>query len=548
MSGGKETGRQKMVGMMYLVLTALLALNVSNTIIDKFVFINESLVRANEEGADRNLQIVESIVKVVDETGSREADVKVSEAALELRAQTKKVLDQLNVLKDTMVTITGGYNEHEPEYVGDAKHLMGKTDYSKVGHYMMPAEEGGEGKGEELKEILNGYAEYVKGMLEEKFKADENETMHYKPLAVDAIDDPVYNKDPNQAGKKFSQLAFEESPTPACLATMSEFQSRILSYETRALDYLSSKVGAGDISFDQIEAKVLPVSKYVAAGTPYEADMFIAASASGSKPTMKYDGKDIPVENGIGKLKFTATPGSYDANGQARKTFEAAITVPIPGGGDTTYTSIQEYFVTKPVIQVQSTSVSALYLNCGNNLEILVPALGQAYNPTFRLQGGQAIKGSTPGAVTIVPNARKVVVNVSSGGNPIGVREFAVKPIPAPEIIPYTDNGPVNMKTGISAKQPRLYLQVKPEAGFAEFLPDDSQFQVAQCEVTLVSGGRGMATARAGNRINLGQIAPNARKGDQIVIEIKKVQRKNFKGDVEDFPITGNRFINITLN
>ena len=81
MSGGKETGRQKMVGMMYLVLTALLALNVSNTIIDKFVFINESLVSANNETKERNVQIMESIVKTVDETGNREADLEVMEAA-----------------------------------------------------------------------------------------------------------------------------------------------------------------------------------------------------------------------------------------------------------------------------------------------------------------------------------------------------------------------------------------------------------------------------------------------------------------------------------
>ncbi|MFT5570808.1 MAG: hypothetical protein ACI9RP_002866, partial [Cyclobacteriaceae bacterium] len=72
MSGGKETGRQKMVGMMYLVLTALLALNVSNTVIDKFVFLNESLVRANDESKDRNGQILESIIKTVDDTGKRE--------------------------------------------------------------------------------------------------------------------------------------------------------------------------------------------------------------------------------------------------------------------------------------------------------------------------------------------------------------------------------------------------------------------------------------------------------------------------------------------
>ncbi len=537
-----------MVGMMYLVLTALLALNVSNTIIDKFVFINESLVRANEESAERNQQILESIVKIVDETGNREADLKVSEAAEELRAQTEKVLQQLDVLKDTFVTITGGYVEHEPDYIGDAKHLNGKTDYNKVGHYMMPEEEGGEGKGEELKELLNGYSEFVKVLLEEKFEADEVETSHYKPLAVDAADDPVYNRDANQKGKKFSQLAFEESPTPACLATVSEFQSRILSYETRALDYLSGKVGAGDISFDRIEAKVLPVSQVVAAGTPYEGDMFIAASATGMNPTMTYDGKTIPVENGIGKVRFMASASSYDDNNQSRKSFEAAITVPIPGGGDTTYRTTIPYIVTKPVIQIQSTAVGALYFGCGNELDVQVPALGTSYNPSFNISGGQAFKGSATGQVTIVPNARKVVMTVSSSGNTIGSREFGVKPIPVPEIVPLTGQGPVNMKEGISAKEPRLFLNAQAEAGFAEFLPKDAKFRVAQCEITLVSGGLAKTTIRGANQINLAPIAAVARKGNTLVIEIKKVQRQNFRGQVVDFPMPGSTFINIPLN
>ncbi len=549
MAGGKETGRQKMVGMMYLVLTALLALNVSNTIIDKFVFINESLVRANDESSERNAQILESIVEIVDETGNREKDVAVKTAAEELRAETARVIERLNVIKDTMVTITGGYVDHEPEYRGDAKHLVGKTDYNKVGHFMMPEEEGGEGKGEELKEVLNGYAEFVKTLLEERFDAPETETSHYKLIAVDAADDPVYNADPNQAGKKFSQLAFEESPTPACLATMSEFQSRVLSYETRALDFLSGKVGAGDISFDRIEAKVLPVAKYVAAGTPYEGDMFIAASSSGMTATMFYDGNEIPVENGIGKVKFTASAGSYDENNQVRKTFEAAIQVPVPGGGDTTYRSTIEYFVTKPVIQIQSKAVGALYLGCGNDLDVQVPALGNAYNPDFRVQGGRSFKGSATGSVIIVPNSRSVTLTVSNNNSVIGSREFGVKPIPAPEIIPMTGRGPVNMKVGISSKSRQLFLEAKAESGFAEFLPDDAKFRVAQCEVTLVSGGLARGQVRSGNRIDLSTLASQARKGDNLVIELLKLQRQNFRGEVEDFPIPPSmKFIQVPLN
>jgi gliding motility-associated protein GldM len=162
MAGGKETPRQKLIGMMYLVLTALLALNVSTTVIDKFVFLNDSLVRANGETEERNNAILSSIIKAVDESGNREDDVKIMNVARELREETARVMKELEDIKVTMVEITDGYTDgYAPDYPGDAKNLTGKTDYDKVGHYMMPEEEGGDGQGDVLKELLNGYTEFV---------------------------------------------------------------------------------------------------------------------------------------------------------------------------------------------------------------------------------------------------------------------------------------------------------------------------------------------------------------------------------------------------
>ncbi len=240
MSGGKETPRQKLIGMMYLVLTALLALNVSITIIDKFVFC-DSLVKANRESEERNGQIVESIIKTVDDSGNREDDVKVAELAQEIRTETSKMLKELTELKIALVEESGGYEEGKsPEYPGDAKHLIGKTDYSTVGHYMMPLEDGGQGHGIELKERLNKFPEILKEKLS-SIGASETDLAAYKKIAVDADEDPVYKEDPNQKGKAFADLAFSDSPTPAGIATISEFQSRILSYETRALDFYPIK-------------------------------------------------------------------------------------------------------------------------------------------------------------------------------------------------------------------------------------------------------------------------------------------------------------------
>ncbi|MEQ9402570.1 MAG: gliding motility protein GldM [Cyclobacteriaceae bacterium] len=544
MAGGNETPRQKMIGMMYLVLTALLALNVSTTVLDKFAFINQSLEQANGETSTRNGQTLNGMTKSVEEKGNRKEDLEVITSAQQLRSKTQEVLASLEESKETFVTITGGYEEGKN---GDKMHIEGKTNYDKVGHYMMPKEDGGDGNGAAMKELLNGYADFVKDILG-KNGAEEKELAKFHKLALDANEDEYWRNDPNQRGKKWSQLNFHDSPTHAALATVSEFQANVLGYETAALDYLKKRVGLKDLTFDDIKPVVMPQSRYVAAGTKYQAEMFIAASASGLNDQIKmsYNGNDIPVADGIGRVEFTATPGSYDSEGNAKKTFEAAIKVPLGGGLDTTFTSTIEYFVSKPVITIQSQSVSALYFNCGNAIDVQVPALGNSYNPKFRASGGDAIPGSAKGQVTLVPNAKKFVLTVSSNGNTIGSREFGVRAIPAPDIKVFTDRGEVNQKDGISARTPRIQLRAISDPSFLEFLPNDAKFRVAEAEITHVSGGLGRGSFRTGEVVNLSQNLRNPRKGDVLAIEIKKVQRQNFRKQTEDFA-RFQRYINITL-
>ena len=543
MAGGKETPRQKMIGMMYLVLTALLALNVSSTVLDKFAFINASLERANIETSSRNSRTIEGMKSAAKDKGNRADDLKVVASAEELRAKTQEVVTQLDEFKEKFVEITGDYMEG---HKGDKMYINGKTDYDKVGNYMMPKEEGGDGKGEEMKAILNGYATELRGILQ-KNGANQEKLDEFDKIAKDANEDTYYSKDPNQKGKKWSQLNFQDTPTHAGLATVSEFQANVLAYETTALEFLVQRVGLKDITFQDIRPVIMPESKYVAAGTKYKADMFIAASPPANlmnQTTMTYNGEEAPVVGGVGKVEFTATPGAYDKEGNARKTIIASITLPQGGGNDTTFMDTIEYFVVKPVIQIQSQSVNALYYNCGNKLDVQVPALGNQYNPTFSAKGGDALKGSQRGQVTLVPRSRKLTLTVSSGGNTIGSREFGVRDIPAPEIKVFTSQGEVNYKEGIDANTPELFLRAIPDESFAQFLPDDAKFRISECEVTLVSGGLGRGSARFGEKVNLRGMS--GRKGAQIVIEIKKVQRQNFRKQVEDFK-KFQRFINISL-
>lgn len=546
MAGGKETPRQKMIGMMYLVLTALLALNVSVTVLDKFAFINESLERANAETSDRNASTIVRMAKSAKDKGDTPKDLAVVADAEALRARTEEVFARLDELKEEFVDITGGYL---PEYK-DAKnkfHIQGKTDYDKVGNYMMPEEEGGDGKGAEMKELLNEYSTDVRALLEKNGAATDQLDL-FEDLALDANDHPYWSTDPNQRNKKWSQVNFEQSPTHAALATVSEYQANVLAYETAGLDFLASRVGLGALTFETIRPVIMPESKYVAAGTNYKADMFIAASPPKklmNQTIMKYNGNVAQVVDGVGKVEFKATAGNYDKNGNARKEIFAEITLPSGGGNDTTFRDTIEYFVVKPVLQFQSTSVQALYYNCGNNMIVECQALGNEYNPTFAVAGGDRIKGTQRGEVTIVPKKRKVTLTVSNAGTTIGSKEFGVRSIPAPDIKVYLPNGKeVNLKEGIPYNTPELFLKAIPDESFAQFLPDDAKFRIAECEVTLVSGGLGRGSARFGERINLKNMG--GRKGGQIVIEIKSVQRQNFRKQVEDFK-KHTRFINISL-
>jgi gliding motility-associated protein GldM len=539
MAGGKETPRQKMIGMMYLVLTALLALNVSTTVLEKFIFLNDALEKSNVESNERNSQTLEAMKRAVQDKGSTPEKEKILKDADALRAETLRVVEELEKYKDIFVNITGGYETPEDEKNRNRAHIKGKTDYDKVGNYMMPKEEHGEGHGEIMENLLNDFAAFAREMVTRN-GGDEEELKHYGKLALHADEDPIYSRDPNQKGKKFSQLAFESSPTHAGLATVSEFQSSVLSLEARTLKYLADRTGQGDLVFNEIVAMVNPVSKYVIAGAEYEADMFIAASNTALVPKMSYDGKEIPVTSGIGKLKFTASlaGGTSVGNGVVKKTYTAAISVPA-AGKDTTFKNTIEYFVVTPAIVISSNTAVALYRNCANELRVDVPGLSGNYNPNFTVEGGQGIRGGGVGEINVVPNssARKVVLTVTNAGQTIGSKDFTVKEIPAPMIRVMDGANEVNPSVPISPTTRALRIDAKADADFEGGHPKDARFVVLEGEASHLSGGlvRKKIPFTNGN-LDLSSLAGQIRKGDVITIEIKRVGRRNFQNQDENFP------------
>ena len=513
MAGGKETPRQKMIGMMYLVLTALLALQVNSAILLKFKFIDDSLLGVNDKTAVAADGTIKGIQAAVLKNQNQARDKAVLQESENIRSKTKEMTAYLRGLREKLLKAT--------ENTGPEMTNLSGED--KVAITML----GGKNNGlayTELKPKLNEYSDFIKKYVPSA-----------TALALDGKDD-VRVTEKTQKSKNFAELNFENTPVVAALATISQKETEVLKYEAEALSAQAQKVGAKTIVFDKIGAFASAESNTVAAGTKYKAELFLTASASSISPRMTLNGSSLSVgPDGKGKVEFTARPGGFDASGNAKSSWTGTIRFN-QNGRDTTFTVKVPYTITKPVMQIQSASVQALYFKCGNKLNVSVPALGAQYKPGFSASGASVLPGAKTGDVTLVPNAKEVTLNVSSGGNAIGSQTFQVRPIPKPTIECYVGGRQVNEKQGTPGTAMRsMNLRAIPDAGFATFLPDDAKYRVSRYEVTLVRGRRPALATRTitGPTANLSDVVDAYRDNDRLYIEVKEVQRQNFQGNVE---------------
>ncbi len=515
MAGHKETPRQKMIGMMYLVLTALLALNVSSAVLDKFTIFNETLEGVVEDTDNANTRQVSAIQQAVADKGNRGDDVKALKKAQQVRAATTELIKEMEALKEQIVQETGGLEKETGTF-------KGAQDIDKVATIMLAPNEG---KGKELEKKLDGYVKQLEELTGQQFAT----------LTPDAKDMPMFANNPDHKTKDFLTLTFEDAPMVAGLASLSQLEAQVLEYEADALGKIAEEVGAKDVSFDKIVPLVRPTSNVVAAGAKFEAELFITAAATGSNPVFKYDGKTVDKieQAGVtaGKIEFTATPGNYDSKTlMAKKTFKAEIEL-----SDSTYVINHEYFVVKPVVQVRSAALQALYQNCGNELDIQVPALGTAYNPSFSSREAEVRKGNRTGLVTVIPQGRsKVKLAVSSNGNVLSIEEFDVKKVPPPNIQITSRGRPIPADGAEAAALSTITVSAEADENFAREVPNDARYRVTKVTVKLGRSGRAVRTEEFnGSNLDLRQWRSIFRPGDILSINVERVLRRTFTGDNE---------------
>ncbi len=513
MAGGKETPRQKMIGMMYLVLTALLALNVSNAVLEKFAIIDDTLVKMIGENTVTNNMKLESILA---STSQEPSALAAKEKAKQVTELAKAMIVYLDGLKKQMTTQPDGTAIEGEELVLDthrAEELMLDSNKPEVGI--------------EYEKKLTGYV------------ADLNKIMGLKTpfekLTKKAEDFDEFKNNTNQLDKTFLQFSFELTPTMAAVATVSQMQTKVLEYEMAALDTLFNLTEATQIKFSRVVPMVRAESNTLVAGQEYTADLFIAA-ASDEEPEMFFNGGVVPVEKDpvtgikMGKIKFRTSGGTYDKNGLAEASYKVKINVK-----GKPYEDVIRYKVARPVAKFESESASTLYLDCGNEMTVSVQGLAEASGISLSAPGDQGkVVSQGPGKFVLIPKRPQMDVRVSVNGNQIEIKKFKAKQVPMPRAKLMVGNAEYDVKRGIppGTSIVRLVPEIDDET-FVRQNQKDAGYRIVS--MTLQITGKTPLTLNSGN-IEVGKYG--LRSGDSFSVYNVQVVRSTWEpGDDDRKPV-----------
>lgn len=533
MAGGKETPRQKMIGMMYLVLTALLALNVSKEILNSFIVVNTGLENTNLISGKKteNLYMEFDFQKGLDPVRVQPLWAKAQEA----KKATQELYGYIEDLKKRLIRETEGIEKSIADTLQLA-NVSSKDNYDIPTHIMIgESEDGSKGVARELKEKLNAYKEKLLSLVDKDVRT--------------SLQLPINTADPvskDGAISNWETHNFYHSPLAASVTILSKLQTDVKNSEAEVVSHLLAAVDGDALKFDTVVAKVIPQSNYVLLGEEYKADVFIAAFSKTQMPSIKVGNYDLeskqfsgnvdslPVEGGQGKYTVAASREGIMKWG-------GVISIKSPKGKVLSYPFESEYIVARPALTVSADKMNVMYMGVANPISVSVPGI-----PNERLQvsitsGTLKSLGNGKYEATGVkgPNASVNVSAKMENGETrnMGSISFRVKPLPKPYA---TFAGQTGGK--INLERVKITTFVKTQYG------DDFEFNITPTLVSydlsvfsrgqLADGG-----SAKGNYLTpqMLQLTKNLRKGDKIFISnIKAVGPDGLSRMLDDVTLTVN--------
>jgi gliding motility-associated protein GldM len=452
MAGGKETPRQRMIGILYLVLLGLIALNVPDSLLDAFKNITDSLdkSRGNVTTSIQNTYSAFEKTKLKDQP---ERAKPVYNKAKEASKVAEELNGYVETLKKKLIEAGGGINEN----TGD----VGARDNLDISPRIMINQK----NADVLRKKIDETREKLIALLDEKDRKVVN-------FSLNAVDPP------KRAGlnKSWQEAYFGDGiPLGATLTTLAKIEADSKNAESEVVKKILGEVDQAVVNLDQFSAVAVAPTSYVLVGQPYTAEVFLTASDSKSSPSVTVDGSRLPVESGKGK--YTGNTGS-----EGMHTWIGTITVKQTDGTVKTYTTApQTYQVAKPSAVVSPDKMNVLYIGVPNPVSVSAPGI-----PKEKLKvniSNGSLSGSNGHYTAMVTTPGTVQISVSGELAPgktaiLGSTEFRVKRIPDPKAQFAGKSGGTTSAANIKA-QDALFAKL-------DYFDFDARFNVTRFTLLIV--------------------------------------------------------------
>ena len=464
MGGAKncpETPRQKMISMMYLVLTAMLALNVSAAILNGYAQVDDSLHATIETMNEANRDTYIQFKAALDQNPEKVQSW--YDKALEIKENSTAFFEYVQNFKDEMVAQADGSKAKKGARVRE----IGKQDDTNVPQrYAI-----NEGNALKLKGAINDYREFMIKITGDSPAVDEELRQTFvTPRGVNAEGDSI----------SWEDAMFNEMPMCACITVLTKLQSDIRHCEGRAVRYLLTQTDATDLRVNKFNAYVIPSSDYVVKGNVYKAQIILAAIDSTRVPEYYVNGQKLN-SNGVYEIV---------ANSVGVQTLKGHIAYKNQDGEMQYLPFEREYTVGEPAATISNTELNIIYRGHPNPFSISVPGVSANL---LQVKCTHASVTQENNSWVIIPSKNspdKVTIEVYANMNgnlmAMGSQEYRVRDLPAPTAYFEIDGVPTD-----SEKISFVKLRNPKNKFIASYGADgliQAKFEIVSFQVRLPSG------------------------------------------------------------
>jgi gliding motility-associated protein GldM len=513
MAGYKETPRQKMIAMMYLVLTALLALNVSKEMLDAFIVVNESVELTND---NFNQKLDDTYTSFEKKFQINQNKVRPYwEKAQEAKAMSDELVTYVENIKWELISRTEKVSLDSAKTISVAQ-MKNKDDYdTPTNFFMRDSEDGSKGEGMELKRRIDEYRQNMLNLLDAEDRSRIKLGLDTEGTYQDADGYPL----------NWIQYNFFHTIMAADMTILNKIISEIYNAEFDVANFLLDDIEAEDFKYDKIEAKVLPKTNHVFLGDEYEAEIIVAAYDTKQSPEVfLLEGVDSlpesqisrakPIDGQKGLVKISLPGGSVGI-----KKYAGIIKVKSGVGDVNNYYFNEEYVVAEPSLTVSAKKMNVFYIGVDNPVAISVPGIAEENLKTYISVGELKPDPESDDWIVKVPAGQRETVitvkaNVDGTERDMGSKTFRIKKVPDPiALIANKMEGMVNRNILVAA------------GAIIPKMPDDFEFdlsyRITSFKMTLQRGLEVWSDNSSNNRLTEDMIRQinSASRGQKVWFE-----------------------------